>query len=236
MDYRNLTLPIHVGIILDGNGRWAKEKGMNRTEGHKEGAKNLKSLGKYILSKGVKAVSIYAFSSENFNRSKEEVSFLMNLFTSKFNEELNGYHEDNIKVVFSGRRDKLSKKLLEVMDKLTEKTKNNTGGILNVCLNYSARNEIIDMVKKIKDDNIDNKLIDEDLVNKYMYNQLPNIDFLIRTSNEQRLSNFMLWQLSYAELYFTKVYFPDFNTDEFDSAILEYTRRDRRFGNIDYTK
>jgi undecaprenyl diphosphate synthase len=236
MDYKNLILPAHVGIILDGNGRWAKEKGMNRSEGHKEGAKNLKILGKYILSKGVKVVSIYAFSSENFKRSKEEVSFLMNLFTSKFNEELNEYHEDNIKVIFSGRRDKLPKKLLEVMDKLTEKTKNNTGGILNVCLNYSARNEIIDMVKKIKDDNIDNKLIDENLVNKYMYNDLPNIDFLIRTSNEQRLSNFMLWQLSYAELYFTKVYFPDFNTDEFDKAILEYTRRDRRFGKIDYTK
>lgn len=236
MDYNNLKIPTHVGIILDGNGRWAKEKGMIRTEGHKEGAKNLKTLGKYILSKGVKVVSIYAFSSENFKRSKEEVNFLMNLFTTKFNEELNAFHEDNIKVVFSGRRDKLSKKLLESMDNLTEKTKNNTGGILNICLNYSARNEIIDMVKRIKNDNIDDDLLNEELVSKYMYNDLPDIDFLIRTSNEQRLSNFMLWQLSYAEIYFTKTYFPDFKTDEFDNAILEYTKRDRRFGNIDYSK
>lgn len=236
MNYNNLKIPTHVGIILDGNGRWAKEKGMNRTEGHKEGAKNLKILGKYILSKGVKVVSIYAFSSENFKRSKDEVTFLMNLFTSKFNEELNAFHDENIKVVFSGRRENLSKKLLQAMDNLTEKTKDNTDGILNICLNYGGRNEIIDMVKKIKDDNIDNDLIDEKLVNKYMYNDLPDIDFLIRTSNEQRLSNFMLWQLSYAELYFTKTYFPDFKTDEFDNSILEYTRRDRRFGSIDYTK
>ncbi len=236
MNYSKVKIPVHVGIILDGNGRWAKEKGMNRSEGHKEGAKNLKSLGIYILSKGVKVVSIYAFSSENFKRSKEEVSFLMNLFTTKFSDELNEFHDENIKVVFSGRREKLPKKLLKVMDDLTEKTKDNDGGILNVCLNYSARNEIIDMVKKIKDDNIDNGEIDEQLINKYMYNDLPGIDFLIRTSNEQRLSNFMLWQLSYAELYFTKTYFPDFKTDEFDKAILEYTKRDRRFGNIDYTK
>jgi undecaprenyl diphosphate synthase len=236
MEYSKVKIPRHVGIILDGNGRWAKEKGMNRSEGHKEGAKNLKSLGIYILSKGVKVVSIYAFSSENFKRSKEEVSFLMNLFTTKFSDELNGFHDENIKVVFSGRRENLPKKLLKVMDDLTEKTKYNDGGILNVCLNYSARNEIIDMVKRIKDDNIDNCEIDELLINKYMYNDLPDIDFLIRTSNEQRLSNFMLWQLSYAELYFTKTYFPDFKTDEFDKAILEYTKRDRRFGNIDYTK
>lgn len=236
MDYSNLKIPNHVGIILDGNGRWAKEKGMNRSEGHSEGAKNLKVLGKYILSKGVKVVSIYAFSSENFKRSSEEVSFLMNLFTKKFSEELEDFHDNNIKVMFSGRRDKLSKKLLSVMDKLTEKTKNNTGGILNVCLNYSARNEIIDMVRKIKEDDIDINKIDESLINKYMYNELPDIDLLIRTSNEQRLSNFMLWQLSYAELYFCKTYFPDFNEDEFDKAIVEYTKRDRRFGNIDYSK
>jgi undecaprenyl diphosphate synthase len=235
MDYNKLKIPIHVGIILDGNGRWAKEKGMIRSEGHKEGAKNLKVLGKYILSRGVKVVSIYAFSSENFKRSKDEVTFLMNLFTTKFSEELNGFHEDNIKVIFSGRRDKLSKKLLEVMDKLTEKTKDNTGGTLNICLNYSGRSEIIDMVKTIKSQDIEGSDIDEKLISKYMYNDLPDIDFLIRTSNEYRLSNFMLWQLSYAELYFCKTYFPDFNNDEFDEAILEYTKRDRRFGNIDYT-
>ncbi|MEG1705181.1 MAG: polyprenyl diphosphate synthase [Clostridia bacterium] len=234
MDYSKLKIPTHVGIILDGNGRWAKEKGMIRTEGHKAGAKNLKILGKYILSKGIKVVSIYAFSSENFKRSKEEVSFLMNLFIDRFTEELDSYNDDNIKVVFSGRREKLSKKLLSVMDKLVETTKNNTGGILNVCLNYSARNEIIDMVKKIKEQNIEE--ISENIISKNMYNDLPDIDFLIRTSNEERLSNFMLWQLSYAELYFTKTYFPDFNSNEFDKAIVEYTKRDRRFGNIDYTK
>lgn len=236
MDYSNLKIPTHVGIILDGNGRWAKERGLNRSEGHNAGAKNLRTLGKYILSKGIKVVSIYAFSSENFKRSKQEVDFLMNLFITKFSDSLNEFHDENIKVVFSGRRDKLSKKLLNVMDKLTDKTKSNTGGILNICLNYSARNEIIDMVKKVKEDNINIDKIDEDFVSKYMYNNLPDIDFLIRTSNEQRLSNFMLWQLSYAELYFCTTYFPDFNPDEFDKSIMEYTKRDRRFGNIDYTK
>lgn len=236
MDYNNLKVPTHVGIILDGNGRWAKEKGMNRSEGHKEGAKNLKTLGNYILSKGIKVLSIYAFSSENFKRSEEEVSFLMSLFTKKFTDELDEFHKNNVKVIFSGRRDKLPKRLLQAMDNLIQKTKENTGGILNICLNYSARNEIIDMVKKIKSDNIDDKLIDEKLINKYMYNDLPDIDLLIRTSNEQRLSNFMLWQLSYSELYFTKTYFPDFNGNEFDKAIIEYTKRDRRFGSIDYSK
>lgn len=232
MDYSKLKIPTHVGIILDGNGRWAKEKGMSRSCGHEEGAKNLKILGKYILSKGIKIVSIYAFSSENFKRSEEEVSFLMNLFVDRFTKELKSYNEDNIKVIFSGRREKLSKKLLNVMDKISEVTINNTGGILNVCLNYSSRNEIVDMVNKIKRENID--IVTEEIVNKYMYNCLPDIDFMIRTSNEQRLSNFMLWQLSYAELYFTKTYFPDFNSDEFDKAIIEYTKRDRRFGNINY--
>ena len=236
MDYTNLKIPNHLAIILDGNGRWAKEKGMSRSKGHEEGFKNLKRLSKYILSKGIKVLSVYAFSTENFNRSTEEVDFLMNLFIRGFKKEKNFFNKENIKVVFSGRRENLRKDVLDAMDELTELTKNNTNGILNICLNYGGHFEIIDACKKIIKDDVNPEDIDEKLFNKYLYQDLPPIDYLIRTSGEFRVSNFMLWQMSYAEFYFSNTYFPDFNEEEFDKAIVEYTKRDRRFGKIDYNK
>lgn len=236
MDYTNLKIPNHLAIILDGNGRWAKEKGMSRSKGHEEGFKNLKRLSKYILSKGIKVLSVYAFSTENFNRSTEEVDFLMNLFIRGFKKEKNFFNKENIKVVFSGRRENLRKDVLDAMDELTELTKNNTNGILNICLNYGGHFEIIDACKKIIKDDVNPEDIDEKLFNKYLYQDLPPIDYLIRTSGEFRVSNFMLWQMSYAEFYFSNTYFPDFNEEEFDKAIVEYTKRDRRFGKIDYDK
>ena len=240
MDYSNLKVPRHVAIILDGNGRWAKERGLTRSMGHDAGFTNLKNISKYILSKGIKVLSVYAFSTENFKRSKEEVSYLMNIFTSKFKSCIKDFNKENIKVIFSGRDKPLPDKVLKAMKELEESTKDNTKGILNICINYGGRSELVDTCKKIskmvanKEISIDD--INEELVSRNLYNDLPDVDLMIRTSGELRLSNFMLWQNSYAEFYFPKTYFPDFDEEEFDKAIIEYTKRDRRFGNINYTK
>ena len=240
MDYSNLKVPSHVAIILDGNGRWAKERGLTRSMGHDAGFTNLKNISKYILSKGIKVLSVYAFSTENFKRSKDEVDYLMNIFTSKFKSCIKDFNKENIKVIFSGRDKPLPNKVLKAMKELGEATKDNTKGILNLCINYGGRSELVDTCKKIgkmvenKEISIDD--IDEELVSRNLYNDLPDVDLMIRTSGELRLSNFMLWQNSYAEFYFPKTYFPDFDEEEFDKAIIEYTKRDRRFGNIDYTK
>ena len=223
-------IPNHVGIILDGNGRWAKERGLKRSSGHLAGYKNLLKISKYILNMGTKYLSVFAFSTENFNRPKEEVDYLMNLFMVGFNKDRKYFMKENIRVVFSGRRDRLSNEVLEAMDTLTEETKNNSKGTLNICLNYGGRAEIVDAVNRIIKDDV--KSMDEATFSKYLYNDLPDIDLMIRTSGELRISNFMLWQISYAELYFPKCYFPDFNKREYDKALLEYTKRDRRFGGI----
>lgn len=232
MNYHNLKIPNHVAIIVDGNGRWAKEKNLPRMKGHDEGFKNLKKLGKYILSKGIKILSVYVFSTENFKRDKLEVDHLMNLFVLMYQKDKNFFMKNNIKVIFSGRDEPLPKKVINARNKLQELTKNNTGGILNVCLNYGGRAEIIDATKKIIDEKIDTSSITEELFSKYMYQDLPDVDLMIRTSGELRLSNFLLWQNSYAEFYFPNTYFPDFKEKDFDEAIIEYTRRDRRFGGI----
>ena len=230
MKLDNIKIPCHVGIIMDGNGRWAKERGLNRSKGHEAGYKTLKTTAKYILDSGVKVLSVFAFSTENFNRPKEEVDFLMNLFIKGFKKDSAFFNKENIKVVFSGRKEPLKKDVIEAMEYLSKSTKNNTKGILNICLNYGGRSEIVDAVNHIIKDNL--KEVNEEVINSYLYNKLPDIDLLIRTSGEVRISNFMLWQLSYAELYFPKCYFPDFNQEEFDKALLEYTKRDRRFGSV----
>lgn len=232
----DLKIPYHVGLILDGNGRWAQEKGKKRSEGHKAGYDNLKKLSIYILNKGVKFLSVYVFSTENFKRSEEEVSFLMNLIIKKFKSDARYFMDNNVKLVFSGSRIGLRDDVLDAVDYITDLTKNNTNGVLNICLNYGSRLEIVDMTKKIAKQVLDQKIniddINEDIISKNLYQNLPNIDFLIRTSGEVRLSNFMLWQLSYAEMYFPKTYFPDFNEEEFDKALDVYNKRDRRFGGI----
>jgi len=240
MDYSSLKIPNHVGIIVDGNGRWATNRGLSRSMGHKKGAENLESLVCYILKKGISCVSLYVFSTENFKRSTEEVNYLMDLFISKFKTQAKKYMKENIKVVFSGRREPLNEDVLKAIDEITLQTKNNTGGTVNFCLNYGGHAEIIDAALKLHSDLNDEKVnitdIDEELFSKYMYNDLPMVDLLIRTGGESRISNFMLWQLSYAEFYFTKTYFPDFDENEFDKAIIEYSSRDRRFGGINYEK
>ncbi|MDO4375854.1 MAG: polyprenyl diphosphate synthase [bacterium] len=223
----NIIVPNHIGIIMDGNRRWAKEKNKKTIEGHLAGANRIISLAKYIFDKGVKYLSIYAFSTENFNRSAEEVSYLMGLIIKFFNERVNELHDYNIKIVVSGLRDNLSKEVLKCIDNVVDLTKNNTGGVLNVCLNYGGRREIVDAVNKIKEANV---TVTEETFGKYLYNDLPDLDYVIRTSGEERISNFMLWQISYAEFYFPKVYFPDFDEKEFDKALEIYNNRNRRFG------
>ena len=225
-----IKIPTHVAIILDGNGRWAKEKNKKRTEGHKVGYENLKKISKYILNKGTKYLSVFAFSTENFNRPQEEVDYLMNLFIQGFKNDFYYFNKENIKVVFSGRKNNLNKAVLGAMQKMTEKTRNNTKGILNICLNYGGRAEIIDAANKIVKEGI--KEVNEEIFTKYLYQNMPDVDLLIRTSGELRISNFMLWQLSYAEMYFPTCNFPDFNEQEYDKALIEYTKRDRRFGGL----
>ncbi|MEG2322123.1 MAG: polyprenyl diphosphate synthase [Bacilli bacterium] len=233
-----MNIPNHVGIIVDGNGRFATNKGLSRSEGHKLGAKNLDTLCQYIFDKGIKVLSLYVFSTENFKRSDEEVNYLMNLFVLKFKKDFEIFNKKNIKIVFSGRREPLKEEILKIMDEISFKTKDNNSGIINFCLNYGGHFEIIDACKKINKDvlnnNLDINFLDEELFNKYLYNDLPPLDLLIRTGQEIRISNFMLWQLAYAELYFTDVLFPDFDSLEFDKALVEYHNRNRRFGGITY--
>ena len=236
MNLDNIKIPNHVAIILDGNGRWAKERGLTRSAGHDAGFKNLINVSEYIFNCGVKVLSLYCFSTENFKRSEDEVNHLMGIFTNLFKRYTKKFNNNNIKVVFSGADYPLSDKVIKAREFMKEQTKNNTGGILNICLNYGGRREIIDAAKKMIEDNIKPDDITEELFSKYMYNDLPAVDLMIRTSGEQRLSNFLLWQNSYAEFYFPKVYFPDFDEGEFDKALIEYTKRDRRFGNINYQK
>ena len=231
-----LLIPNHVGIIMDGNGRWAKERGMIRTLGHKKAVGTLKELCLHMADVGVKYCSLYAFSTENFKRDIKEVEFLMNLFISTFEKEFDFIKEKKVRVLFSGRREPLPEKVLKAMDDLVEDTKDNKSLTLNICINYGAHAELVDTTKKIcemyKDGKINIDDVNEELISKNLYQDLPPLDFVIRTSGELRLSNFMLWQASYAEFYFPKTYFPDFDNDEFDKAILEFNKRNRRFGGI----
>ncbi len=233
-------IPYHVAIIMDGNGRWAKERGKVRSYGHEMGAKTLKELALYAFSKGVKVLSVFAFSTENFKRSEEEVGFLMNLFIKLFNTEFKIFNEKDIKVVFSKKENGLPSKVEEAIKRIENDTKNNKSGIFNICINYGGRSEIVDTCKKITNKVLNNEIsvedINEEVFSDDLYNKLPDIDLLIRTSGEYRISNFMMWQLSYSEMYFTDTYFPDFKPSELDKAFINYSKRDRRYGGINNEK
>lgn len=233
MEYK---VPNHVAIIMDGNGRWAQKRGLKRTKGHQKGATTLKKISEYVYDKKIKVLSVFAFSTENWKRDKEEVDYLMDLFLKAFKDNFEIVKKKGVKVIFSGVKDKLSDKVIKAMEKMSEETKDNTNGIFNICLNYGGQDEIINAAKKIsldvKNDNINVSDINLSLFNKYLFNDLPPIDLLIRTSGEYRISNFMLWQMAYAELYFTDVLWPDFDEKEMDKAIESYNKRDRRFGSV----
>ena len=206
-------IPNHVAIILDGNGRWAQNRGLKRSLGHKAGFENLKKLSKHIFKRCVKILSVFAFSTKNFKRDKEEVDYLMDLLVKNFKTLI--AKKDNVKIVFSGSKNNLREDVLGVINEIEELTKNNTEHIFNICFNYGGRLEIIDATKKIANDcklgKLDINDLNEDIFSKYLYNEIPNIDLLIRTSGEFRISNFMLYQLSYEEMYFPETLFPDFN-------------------------
>lgn len=222
----------HLAIIVDGNGRWAKSIDKIRSYGHLKGYENLKKIINYVNDNlDIKYISLFIFSTENFKRGKDEVDYLMNLFKKGFKEEKDVYIKKNMKVVFSGKKEGLSNDIISIIEEIESSTKDNTGLVVNFCLNYGGRSEIVDACKKIIDDKIDKNDITEDLFKDYLYNELPDIDLMIRTSGEQRISNFMLWSLSYSELYFTKTYFPAFTTNELLEIIDDFNNRDRRYGN-----
>ncbi|MCS7230579.1 MAG: isoprenyl transferase [Elusimicrobiota bacterium] len=224
-------IPRHVGIIMDGNGRWAQKRGLPRIFGHKAGAKTVKLITETSVKLGIKCLSLFAFSTENWQRPKDEIKNLFKLLRNYIKKEENNLLKNNIKVLISGDISKLDEVTRNMLKKLEEKLKNNTGLILNLCINYSGRSEIINAVNKILNSGI--KKIDEEKFEKFLYTKdLPELDFLIRTSGELRISNFMLWQLAYTELYFTKTLWPDFTPEEFVLAIKDFQNRERRFGRI----
>jgi len=230
-----MIMPKHVAIIMDGNGRWATKKGLKRSEGHIEGAKVLEKLAMHAIDMGVEVLSVYAFSTDNFKRSKEEVDSLMNLIIKYFKTKFEKINKKSIKVIISGRKKPLREDVLEAINNIEEKTKENKKGILNICLNYGGQEEIIDGAIKLAKD-IQNGLDVTDFKRedfyKYLYHELPPIDLVIRTGGELRLSNFMLYELSYSEFYFTNTLFPDFDKSEFNKALFMFENRDRKFGGI----
>ncbi|WP_294705593.1 isoprenyl transferase [uncultured Fusobacterium sp.] len=223
-------VPNHIAIIMDGNGRWAKKRGLPRTFGHKEGAAALRKIITHAAKLGIKYLTVYAFSTENWKRSQEEVSALMFLFKSYIKNEEKNIMENNIRFMVSGRRENVSESLLEAIDKLQEKSKNNSGLTFNIAFNYGGRAEIIDAVNKILKSG--KTSIDEVEFSKYLYNDIPDPELLIRTSGELRISNFLLWQIAYSEIYITDTLWPDFDEKELDKAIESYEKRDRRFGGV----
>ena len=227
------NLPTHVSIIMDGNGRWAKRRGLPRYEGHREGAKTLENIINFASDMGIKWLSVFAFSTENWNRPKDEVNFIMSLLVEYIDKKIDKLIEKNIKLRFLGRRYNLPENLVKTMEKGENLTKNSTGMNLVVAINYSGRAEIIDAVRKILKENIKEDDITENNFSNFFYiPEMPEPDLLIRTSGEIRISNYMLWELAYTELYFTEVLWPDFNENEFLKALYSYQSRERRFGRV----
>ena len=223
-------LPNHLAIILDGNGRWAKKRGLPRNLGHRQGVETLVKIVRYCSDLGIKNLTVYAFSTENWNRPKQEVDYLMNLLEEYFTGIEKKLRNRNIKLKVIGEKNRLSEQLINKINYVQESTQNNTGMIFNIAFNYGSKDEIITAVNKMVNDNI---LITKDNLDKYLYtNESGNVDLLIRTSGEQRISNFLLWQIAYAEFYFTDVHWPDFNKKELEKALEVYQGRDRRFGGL----
>ena len=225
-----IQVPNHIAIIMDGNGRWAKKRGLPRTFGHKEGAAALRKVITHAAQLGIKYLTVYAFSTENWKRSQEEVSALMFLFESYIKNEGKNIMKNNIRFMVSGRSEHVSPSLLKAIRELEEKSKNNTGLTFNIAFNYGGRAEIIDAVNKILKSG-KQEISEEDFSN-YLYNKLPDPELLIRTSGEMRISNFLLWQIAYSELYITDTLWPDFNEAELEKAIENFNKRDRRFGGV----
>jgi undecaprenyl diphosphate synthase len=225
--------PQHVAIIMDGNGRWAKERGLPRLAGHEAGGKNIRPVVKIFADYGVRYLTLYAFSTENWSRPRLEVAGLLGLLAKKINQETQAFHQENIRLVHLGRLDRLSQKLREKVKSAVELTKNNTGLTLCLAFDYGSRDEIVEAARRIADADILGDNIDESVFTRYLYcPDIPDPDLIIRTAGESRLSNFLLWQAAYSELYFTPVLWPDFGHEEVEEALSEYKHRQRRFGKI----
>ena len=228
-------LPNHIAIIMDGNGRWAKSKGLLRSIGHQNGAKTVKEIVETCAKINVKYLTLYAFSTENWNRPKLEVELLMKLLISSLKKEVKTLQKNNIKLSTIGNLNSLPTKVAKELKDVIEKTKDNNRLTLTLALSYGSQEELIKTIKeislKVKNNLISPENIDESVINNHLYTcDLPDVDLLIRTSGEQRISNFLLWQIAYAELYFTDILWPDFNKENLFEAILNYQNRERRFG------
>ena len=229
------TLPKHIAIIMDGNGRWAKQKGMMRAFGHENGTKSVRQTVESCAELGIENLTLYAFSTENWKRPKLEVQTLMKLLVSSLKKEISTLQDNNIKLSAIGCLETLPKKVHKELLEVIENTKHNNRMTLTLALSYGSREEIINTVKeisiKVKNNIISPENIEESIINEHLYTQnLPDVDLLIRTSGEQRISNFLLWQIAYAELYFTDILWPDFTKQHLYEAIIEYQKRERRFG------
>jgi undecaprenyl diphosphate synthase len=229
------NLPSHLAIIMDGNGRWAKQQGFLRAFGHENGTKSVKTIIESCAKLGIKNLTLYAFSSENWNRPKLEVDTLMKILIKSLKKELVTLQKNHIKLNAIGNLSKMPEKAqIELLD-VVEKTKDNTHMTLTLALSYGSREELVNAVKnisdKVKNNIISIDAIDDSIINEHLYTQnLPDVDLLIRTSGEHRISNFLLWQIAYAELYFTDVLWPDFKEQDLYEAIISYQKRERRFG------
>ncbi len=229
------SLPQHVAIIMDGNGRWAKKQGLMRAVGHEKGTKAVREVVEGCSEIGVKNLTLYAFSTENWNRPKLEVDTLMKLLVSSLKKEIKTLQDNNIRLNAIGRLENLPAKAFRELNEVIQKTRNNDRMTLTLALSYGSREELTNMVKeiaeKVKNNEISSKAIEESVINEHLYTRnLPDVDLLIRTSGEQRISNFLLWQIAYAELYFTEILWPDFRKDDLFEAIYNYQNRERRFG------
>lgn len=226
----NLNLK-HVAIIMDGNRRWAKERHLPSMMGHKKGVDALKNTVKACDKFGIKYLTVYAFSTENWNRPPEEVQFLMELLASTMQNELDELDKNNVRINFIGNLKALNQKLQDILSNSSEKTKNNTGVNLNIAINYGARDEIKNAIKNIIKDNFKEEDITEELIGKYLYTKdIPDPDLLIRTSGEKRISNYLLWQIAYSEIYITEKFWPEFDEEQLSLAIQEFAKRQRRWG------
>jgi len=222
---------MHVAIIMDGNGRWAKERGLPRIEGHRKGAERAEKVVEWATDLNIDYLTLYAFSTENWKRPWEEVSFLFNLFVNFIKKRISRMEEEGVRIKIMGRREGLPKEVLDVWDWAEEETKDEKKITLVIALNYGGRAEILDAINMIVRDGVEN--IDEKTFRKYLYlPELPDPDLVIRTSGEMRISNFLLWQIAYSELIFIKKYWPDFDKEDLRFALEEFSRRQRRFGGI----
>ncbi len=229
------NIPKHVAVIMDGNGRWAKGKGMNRIFGHKNALTAVRETIEAAAELGTQAITLYAFSTENWNRPQIEVNALMSLLISSLNKESITFKENDVRVNAIGNIKSLPDSAQKTLKQVIKETKNNKKIVLTLALSYGAREEIVNTIKNISKKVVNNELtieeIDEKIINNHLYTfNLPDVDLMIRTSGEQRISNFLLWQLAYAELYFTNILWPDFRKEHFYDAIIEYQNRERRFG------